>query len=158
MITMASSAIHQLVVQLLMADPESVRREVTHHLLDAERLDEAGQDEVHQPGKEYTDTGIGQRSSLVKTLGCSCCDDGCVSPDEGERRPEECGDLHLGQQVEQEGAESGEEKRCADGESGERGDQDRCAEHGEHVLEPKEKHFRTAQRTGVVNGLGTLYR
>ena len=78
-------------------------------------------------------------------------DHGCVSADKGEGRTEESRNLHLGEKVEEEGADTGEEEGCAYGQTRESGDQDSGAEHGEHVLEAQNQHFRTSKGAGVID-------
>ena len=70
-------------------------------------------------------------------------DHGGISTDKGERRAEEGRNLHLGEKVEEESTDTGEEEGCTYGQTRESGDQNRRAEHGEHVLEAQNQHFRT---------------
>ena len=89
--------------------------------------------------------------SLVEAIGGAYCYHGGVSADEGERRAEESRNLHLGEKVEEEGADTGEEEGSAYGQTRESGDQDSGAEHGKHVLETQNQHFRTPKGTGVID-------
>ena len=88
---------------------------------------------------------------LVEAEGGADCHHGGVSADKGEGRAEECRNLHLGEKVEEEGADTGEEEGSAYGQTRESGDQDSGAEHGEHVLESQNQHFRTPKGAGVID-------
>ncbi len=80
-------------------------------------------------------------------------DDGCVTAQESKGRAEECRDPHLGEKVENQGAETCEEQGGGHRKSGDDRDQDRGSEHGEHVLETEGEHLAAAEGAGVIDGL-----
>ena len=57
--------------------------------------------------------------------------------------------------MEEQRAETGEEQRGGNVQTGERRDKDGRAEHGEHVLQSEHQHARLAEGSRVVNGFGS---
>ena len=102
---------------------------------------------------EDSDAGVGKGLGGGKTLGFTHRDDGGIPAEESEGRAEERRDPHLGQEVEQEGAETCEKQGGRHGETGDDRDQDRGSEHGEHVLETEGKHLPGTEGPGIVDGL-----
>ena len=86
-------------------------------------------------------------------MGFTHGDYGCIATQESKGRAQECRDLHLGEDVENEGAKSCEQQGGAHGEAGDHRDQDRGSEHGEHVLEAQGKHLALAKLAGVIDSL-----
>ena len=127
-------------------------REEAHDLLDAEDLEQGGQDDVHETGQGHAEAGVGQQAGVH---GAVHHGDGLVAADEGEGGAQEGGNLALGQQVEEQRAQTGEQQGGGHAQPGQSGDQHRGAEHGKHVLDAQHQHFGHAQLAGVVNaGLG----
>ena len=137
MIRIARRAIHQFCV----------------HLLRAEGREQAGEHEIKKACAEDSDAGVGKGLGGGKTLGFTHRDDGGIPAEEREGRAEERRDPHLGQEVEQESAETCEKQGGRHGETGDDRDQDRGSEHGEHVLEAEGKHLPGTEGTGIVDGL-----
>ena len=134
------------------------RREVAHDFLDAEDLEQGRQDDVHQARDGDAEACVGQQVVVIDRGAVRIRPDGAhgvVAADEGERAAEEGRDFALGQQVEQQRAEAGEQQRRCDVEAGQRRDEDGRAEHGEHVLETQNEHSGLAECTCVVHRLGT---
>ena len=131
--------------------------EVAHDRLSAEHLEQGGQDHIHQAGAGHAEAGVGQHLGIgdggvaggVGQHG----GDGRVAADKGEGGAQESGDLHLGQEVEQQGAQACEQQGGGDGQAGQRGDQHCGAEHGEHVLDAQDQHLGGAKDAGVINGV-----
>ena len=76
---------------------------------------------------------------------------------EGKGGPQEGGDLHPCADVEEQGADAGEEQRGLNGQGQaigvhQDGHQHRGAEHGEHVLQAQDQHLGHAQAPGVPDG------
>ena len=134
------------------------RREVAHDFLDAEDLEQCRQDDVHQARDGDAEAGVCQQVVVVNGGAVGVRADGAhgvVAADEGERAAEEGRDLTLGQQVEQQRTDAGEQQGRCDVEAGQRRDEDGRAEHGEHVLETQNEHSGLAECTCVVHRLGT---
>ena len=125
------------------------RGEEAHDLLHAEGLEERGEDDVHETRRRDADTGVDEK------LGFLVGGDGLIAADERERGAEERGDLALGEQVEEQCAETGEEQRGGNVQTGQRRDKDGRAEHGKHVLQSEHQHARRAEGARVVNGFGS---
>ena len=128
-------------------------REEAHDFLRAEGGEQAGQDEIHQTGTGDTDAGIGQRFGQREAPVGTHLRDGSVASEECEGRSEECGDLHFGQQVEDQGSQSGKKKGCRDRQPCNDRDEDSRSEHCEQVLQSEERHPGLTQLTGVVDSL-----
>ena len=104
-------------------------------------------------GREYSDAGIGKRFRGAEPLGLSHGDDGCIAAQEGKGRTQECRDLHLGKEMEKDGAQTCEKQGGAHGKAGNDRDQHRGSEHGEHVLEAQGEHFARSKGTGIIDSL-----
>jgi len=123
------------------------RREVAHDLLAAEELEEGREEDVHEAGAGDAEAGVGQQ------LGLLVGGDGEIAGEEREGRAEERGNLALGQQVEQQRAETRKQQGRADVKTRQGRDKDGRAEHGEHVLEAEHQHPGLAQYAGVIEAL-----
>ncbi len=86
-------------------------------------------------------------------MGFTHGDYGCIATKESKGRAQECRDLHLGQEVENEGADTCEKQGGAHRETGNYRNQNGGSEHGEHVLEAEGKHLARSKLTGIVDSL-----
>ncbi len=120
-------------------------REKAHDLLEADALDDGGEDHIHEAGDRDGKAGVRQKLRLAVR------GDGPVAREVREGRAEEGRDAALRDQVEEQRAEAGEEQRRGDVEPGQRGDKHGRAEHGEHVLQAEDEHLRRAECASVVN-------
>ena len=164
---MAIRAMAQLVRQLEMAVELRVRPmqmmmgpvtmgEVAHDPFGAEDAEQGGQQDIHQPGQHDAEAGVGKHFRVGDGVAAAVGEhggDGLIAADEGEGGAQEGGDLALGQKVEQQCAQSGEQQGGGYGQPGEGGDQHSGAEHGEHMLNAQDQHFGTAQLPGVIDAL-----
>ena len=126
--------------------------EVAHDLLGAEHLKEGGENYVHQPRQSHAEAGVGQHLGVGGAV-LQHGGDGLIAADEGEGGAQEGGDLPLGEEVEQQGAQTREEQGGGHAQPGEGGYQHGGAEHGEHVLHAQDEHFGSSQLPGIINGL-----
>ena len=126
------------------------RREVTHDLIGAKGLEQHGHDHVQQTRARNADARIGNpvcacaavfHQFLYRSVAAQECEGGT----------QERGHLPLGQQVEQQRAQTGEQQRRADAQTRQGRHQHRCAKHGENMLEAQQKHFSGTQ-LGVSHG------
>ena len=79
--------------------------------------DRGRQDDVHQARDGDAEAGVGQQVIIIDRGAVRIRPDGAhgvVAADEGERAAEEGRDFALGQQVEQQRAEAGEQQRGCD--------------------------------------------
>ena len=130
-------------------------REEAHDFLDAEGLEEDGENNIHQTCDKNAEACIGQERVVINRAAVSCRADGAdgvVAADESERTAEEGRNLAAGEQVEEQGADTGEKKRGSDVKSGQSRNKHGGAEHGEHVLEAEQQHLGGAELACVVNG------
>ena len=134
------------------------RREESHYLLDADELDDQGQDQVEKTGNHDAAAGVLElfSGSHVFELAGAELGYGGITAEEGERGSEEGRNLELGQQVEQQGSETGHKQSGLHRERqavaiNEQRNQYCRAEHGEEVLKTQDEHFGRAQRPGVAD-------
>ena len=134
------------------------RREKAHDLLNAEHADENAHHHIHQTRDHDAAAGIGQHLGVgqgsftgggVHQLGRHQQD----AAQESKGRTQEGGNLALGDQMEQQCADTGAEQSGGHAEPGEKGYQHRCAEHGEGVLQTQDQHFGHAQGPCVIDAL-----
>jgi len=81
-----------------------------HDFVYAESLDEAGYDEIAEPGETYAYAGIVQGQCLGHSLFYSQSLYREISSDESKRRAEECRHLELGDAVERQGSDTGKQQ------------------------------------------------
>ena len=126
------------------------RREVLHDLAGSIRFKERGQNKIEKTCARYAEAGVRQQfaggSVSVKRR------DRRVSAKECEGRTQKCGDLLLGDQVEQKCSESCEQQCRGNIEACDQGNYHRRSEHSEHVLKSQYDHFARTQLTRIVDG------
>ena len=134
--------------------------EEAHDLLGTHQLEEEGHQQVQEAGHHHAAQGIGELFSAGH-IGVDAglqTGHGFKAAQEGEGGAQECGDLELGADVEQQRADTGEQQRGLDGQGQavaghQDGHQNGGAEHGEHVLQAQQEHPGHTQLPGVVDGL-----
>ena len=104
------------------------RWEEAHDALGAKGAEQGRQHRIEQTGAGYAQAGVGQK------LGLAVGRDGGITCDKGKRRPQECRHLTARQEVEQQRAQAGKQKRRRNRETGEHGHQHGGAKHGKQVL------------------------
>ena len=131
-------------------------REVTHDPFGAKDAEQGGKQDIHQSGQHDAEAGVGQHLRVGDCVAIAVGEhggDGLIAADEGEGGAQEGGDHPLGQKVEQQSAQPGEEQGGGHGQPGEGGDQHGGSEHGEHVLDAQDQHFGAAQLAGIIDAL-----
>ena len=138
-----------------------------HDLVHTHDLDDQGQDKVQKAGHHDAAAGIGQLFSVGhvgKNAGVQLRHGGKAAQ-EGEGGAQERGHLQLGADVEEQGADAGEEQGDLDREAlavevvvHQDGHQNGGAEHGEHMLETQQEHLGRAEGAGVPDDLPGLLR
>ena len=135
-------------------------REIAHHRLGAEHLEEGGQHHIEESCQHHAEAGVGEHLRVGGQAAVLIGDhggDGLIAADKREGRAQKGGHLPLGQKVEQQRPQPRKQKRCGNGHSRERGNQNSGAEHGKHVLSAQHKHFGPPQLPGVVDALGLIH-
>ena len=130
-------------------------REEAHDLLDAELFEQSREQNIHQTRNKHAEAGVGEKRVIKYGRPVSRGADGAdgvVAADEREGAAEEGGNLALGDQVEEQRADAGEQKRGGDVQTGQRRDKNGRAEHGEHMLQAKQQHLGRTEGTRVING------
>lgn len=121
-------------------------REEAHNARGAECAEERRKHQVKQAGACDAQACVGQK------FGLAVGGDGSVARDERERRAQKRWHLALGQNMEEQRAQTGEQQRVAYRKAREYRHQNGGAEHREHVLDAQHKHARLAKGGRVVNG------
>ena len=101
------------------------RRKEAHDALGAKRAEQGRQHRIEQAGAGYTQAGVGQKLGLAVGRDCG------ITGNKGKRRAQEGRHLTARQEVEQQRAQAGKQKRCRHRETGEHGHQHRGAKHRE---------------------------
>ena len=133
--------------------------------MDAHRLDDEGQHHIQKARHHDAAAGVLQLFTGLhgRVHAAVHGAHGGEAAQEGEGGAQESGHLHLRAEVEEQGAEAGEEQRGLDGQRqavalDQDGHQHGGAEHGEHVLQTQDQHFGHPQGAGVPDGLLTDIR
>ena len=122
--------------------------EELHHLADAECGNQQAEHHVDQTGKRHSRAGVGQ----VLRVGAAVGHDGKAAQ-VGKAGAQECRDLALAQEVEQQRAQTRAEQRGADAQAGQQRHQHGCAKHGKHMLCTQNQHLGRAQLFGIIDAL-----
>ena len=129
------------------------RGEELHDLFYAECLEQRRQDDIHKSCAGNAEAGINEQVAVDgNSAGGIKAGDGVVAADEGEGRAEECGDLALGEQVEQQSAEACKQQGRCDIDAGQDRNENGRSEHCEHVLKSENQHSGSAKGACVVHG------
>ena len=124
------------------------RREEAHDALGTKRTEERREHRIEQAGAGNAQTSVGQK------LGLAVGRNRGIASDKGKRRAQEGRYLTARQEVEQERAQAGKQKRRRYRETGEHGHQYRGAKHGKQMLQTEQEHARAAKRRCIVDGIG----
>ena len=135
-------------------------REVAHDLLGTHQLEQQGQHQVQKTRDDHAAQGVGQLllAGHGGELAGVQTSHRLEAAQEGEGGAQEGGYLKLGADVEQQGADTGEQQGCLDGQGQavarhQDGHQHRSAEHGKQVLQSQQQHPGHAQLPGVIDGV-----
>ena len=120
-------------------------REKAHDFFYTEGFEQGSQNNVHQSCNGNTEAGIRQKCRV--TVWCN----GGVPADESERAAQKSRNLAPGYKMEQQCAETCEQQRRCHVKAGQCRDKNRCAEHGKHVLDAENQHFRRSEGTCVID-------
>ena len=136
------------------------RREELHDAADAEGGDQQTDHQIQHAGESHARTGVRQHlgvdyGQVAVGIGQHGGHDG-EAAQIGEGRAKEGRDLALGDQVEQQRAQTGAQQRGGNAQAGEQRHQHGGTEHGEHVLHAEDQHPARAQLARVVNALGVV--
>ena len=136
------------------------RREEFHDAPDAEGGDQQADDQVQDAGESHGGAGVGQHfgvgnGQVAVRIGQHGGHDG-EAAQVGKGRAKESRNFALGDEMEQQGAQTGAQQRGGNAQAGEQRHQDRCTEHGEHVLNAQDQHPAGTQLPGIVNALGVI--
>ena len=121
-------------------------REEAHDACGAECAEERRKHQIKQASACNAEARVGQK------LGLAVGSDGGVACDERERRAQKRWHLALGQNMEEQRAQAGEQQRVAYRKAREHRHQNGGAEHREHMLNAQHKYARLAEGACVVNG------
>ena len=136
------------------------RREEFHDAADAKGGDQQAGHQIHQTGKCDGCTGVGQHLGVGNgQVAIGISQHGSHDGKAAQIRKggaEECRHLLFGNEVEQQGAQTGTEQSGGNAQAGEQRHQHRCAEHGKHVLHAQDQHPPGAELPGIVNALGVI--
>ena len=134
--------------------------EEAHDLLGTHQLEQQGQDQIQGAGHHNAAQGVGQLFLAAHAGELAHIQAGhrLKAAQEGEGGAQEGGNLQLGAQVEQQGAETGKQQGGLDGQGqtvlgDQDGHQHGGAEHGEQVLQAQHQHPGNTQLPGVVDGV-----
>ena len=131
-----------------------------HDAMNADHLDNGSQNHVQKTGDHDAAAGVLQ----LFTGGHTGVDTGVhgahggKAAQESEGGTEEGGNLHFGAEMEEEGADTGEEEGGLNAQGQavtlhQNGDQNGGAKHGKHVLQAQNQHSGETQSAGVTNDL-----
>ena len=144
----------------MMMGPVTMGGGEAHDLLGAHQLEQQGQDQIQGTGHHDAAQGVGQLFLAAHAGELAHIQAGhCLkAAQEGEGGAQEGGNLQLGAQVEQQGAETGKQQGGLDGQGqtvlgDQDGHQHGGAEHGEQVLQAQHQHPGNTQLPGVVDGV-----
>ena len=101
------------------------RRKEAHNALGAKRAEERRQHRIEQTGAGYAQASVGQKLDLAVGRDCG------ITGNKGKRRAQEGRHLAARQEVEEQCAQAGKQKRCRNRETGEHGYEHRGTEHRE---------------------------
>ena len=152
----ATKASSQLAWQLLMAEGARIRpmadddgardhrREELHDAADAEGGDQQADHQIHQAREGHARAGVGQHlrvgdGQVAVGVGQHGGHDGKAAQI-SKGRAQEGRDLALGDEVEQQRAQTCAQQGGGDAQAGQQRHQNGGAEHGEHVLHAQNKH------------------
>ena len=155
----------QSVVALEMADPDSQRPmemtigpvttggEVFQDAFRAENLNQSCHRKVAETRTCHANAGIIERQIFGQTLVHAQLLDGHVATDEGERTAEEGRHLPLGDEMENQRAETRKEQGGGYVQACDGGHQNGGAKHGEEVLYTEDAELDGSELAGIVNAL-----
>ena len=117
---------------------------------------------VDDAGHVAIDTSRANAVAIVPALGCvpaeirnylrQRCGYKPVGAQKRKGRTQKRGNLPTGDQMEQQGAQTGEEQGGGHVQTGDGGDEDGCAEHGEQMLDAQNDLLGASKGAGVVHG------
>ena len=120
-------------------------REIAHDFFYTEGFEKGSQNNIHQSCNGNTEAGVRQKCRI--TVWCN----GGVPADESERAAQESRNFAAGYKMEQQCAETCEQQCCCNVKAGQCRDKNGCAEHGKHVLNAENQHFRCSEGTCVID-------
>ena len=136
------------------------RREELHDAADTKGGDQQAGHQIDQTRERNGSAGIGQHLGVGNgQVAISISQHGSHDGEAAQickGRAEECRDLLFGNEVEQQGAQTGTQQRGGNAQAGEQRHQNRCAEHGKHVLHTQNEHPASAKLFGVIYALGVI--